>query len=87
MKRGSLLIVGLAVGVCLGAPVPGHARVYTEVYFVDAQTGFVAGGDRLLRSTDGGETWSVLIGADTPERVENVWFSSLSEFFPWLVSR
>lgn len=38
----------------------------SSVHFVDALNGWAAGGDRLLHTTDGGQTWTVQnAGLDT----------------------
>lgn len=73
MRRTFLVTLGVFVGVCSGSFGLGQtSAIYNSVYFVDAQTGYLAGGDRFLRSTDGGETWAPFTGPGAPEGVENM---------------
>jgi len=57
-------------------PIVGHFRV---VWFLDAQTGFIAGGypgqDVLLKTTDGGATWNALPPTGNSQAIYGVYFT------------
>lgn len=81
-ERGHVLLSDDQGASWRQAKVPTRASL-TAVYFVDAEAGWAVGHDEvIIRSTDGGETWTLVHSAPEKEQpLLDVWFKDAQSGF------